>query len=166
MNEDIVGSVSTGSGSAASVNISSSDPALVVTEPTANNFNLDFDEQLSKLPFLKIDYPAGEPISALKLVYASLDGKVYVANNTATFDEALVMGVAINAAASIGDMVTIVLSGVLQDASWSWAANELLFLNSLGTITNVIPVSGHRSKIGKALMSNKILIEIEEPIIL
>jgi hypothetical protein len=55
---------------------------------------------------------------------------------------------------------------VLQDASWSWAANELLFLNSLGTITNVIPASGHRSKVGKALMSDKILIEIEEPIIL
>jgi hypothetical protein len=166
MNEELVGSVATGSGSGASVNISSSDPALVVTEPTANNFNLDFDEQLSKLPFLKIDYVAGEPISALKLVYASLDGKVYVANNTATFDEALVMGVAINAAALAGDTVTIVLSGVLQDASWSWAANELLFLNSLGTITNVIPASGHRSKVGKALMSDKILIEIEEPIIL
>lgn len=164
MNEEVIGSVA--SSVAAAVNISSSDPALVVTEPTTNNFNLDFDEQLSKLPFLKIDYPAGEPISALKLVYAALDGKIYVANNTATFDEALVMGVAINAAASIGDMVTIVLSGVLQDTSWSWAANELLFLNSLGTITNVIPVSGHRSKIGKALMSNKILIEIEEPIIL
>lgn len=164
MNEEVIGSVA--NSAAATVNISSSDPALVVTEPTTNNFNLDFDEQLSKLPFLKIDYPAGEPLSALKLVYASLDGRVYVANNTATFDEALVMGVTINAAASIGDMVTIVLSGVLQDASWSWAANELLFLNSLGTITNVIPVSGHRSKIGKALMSNKILIEIEEPIIL
>lgn len=164
MNEEVIGSVA--SIAAAAVNISSSDPALVVTEPTTNNFNLDFDEQLSKLPFLKIDYPAGEPISALKLVYAALDGKIYVANNTATFDEALVMGVAINAAASIGDLVTVVLSGVLQDASWSWAANELLFLNSLGTITNVVPVSGHRSKIGKALMSNKILIEIEEPIIL
>lgn len=165
MSEDNIGSVATGG--ATNVNISSLDPALVVTEPTANNFNLDINEDLQKLAVLKIDYEAGEPISALKLVYAALDGKIYVANSNATFDESLVMGVALNAAMSAGDTVTVVLSGVLQDLSWSWAANELLFLNNLGSITNVVPAApGHRTKVAKALTANKILVEIEEPIIL
>lgn len=163
MNEELVGSVSTGSGAGASVNISSSDPALVVTEPTSNNFNLDFDEQLSKLPFLKVDFTAGEIISALKLVYVSVDGKAYIADSEDTFDKSLVVGVAVNAA-PLNSPVSVILSGILQDNSWSWAANELLFLNSLGTITNVPPIIGYRTKVGKALTANKILVEIEEPI--
>lgn len=166
---DLLGSVSTAAAAAVDVTISSTDPALTVSEPTANNFNIGFDENLSKIPFLKTEYTAGETISALKAVYVKVsDGQAYVAKSNGTDPEALVVGLALNAA-TVGTQVDVILMGVLQDASWSWAANELLFLTPTGSITNIppsLPTDTYHVELAKALTSNKIMVNIESPITL
>lgn len=166
MSDEIIGSVS--SQAATNVNISSSDPALVVTEPTNNNFNLDFNEQLAKLPFLKLDYVAGEIISALKVVYVALDGKVYISKSNGSAVESLSIGLALTAA-PLNGTTTVVLMGVLQDLTWSWSANELLFLSTTGSITNIppsTPTDSYNVVLGKALTNNTILVSVEPPITL
>lgn len=164
-----IGSISTSSAVAAAINISSSDPALIVTEPSTGNFNLDFNAELSKIPFLSIDYVAGENISALKAIYVKAsDGKAYVGKSNGTEPESLVIGIAINTAVT-NDPVSVILLGILEDLSWSWAANELLFLNTLGSITDIaptLPTDIYAVVLGKALTSTKIMVSIDSPITL
>lgn len=166
MSEENIGSVNVAStGGGGSTTVSSGDPAITVNQ-SGSNYSIVLNDNSVKLPLLTTDLPAGEVFSALKLVYLSTDGKLYVASSGSTYEEALVLGAAATAAPAIDDQIRVALGGIFEDSSWTWTANELLFLSNLGSITNVAPLSGHRTKIGKALTSTKILIEIEEPIIL
>jgi hypothetical protein len=164
-----IGSISSSAAIAGSINISSSDPALVVTEPSQGNFNLDFNAELSKIPYLRIEYSAGENISALKAVYVKAsDGKAYVGKSNGTVAEGLVIGLALNAAVT-NDPVDVILLGVLEDLSWSWSANELLFLSTSGSITSIapsLPTDTYSVVLGKALTSTKIMVSIDSPITL
>ncbi len=162
--EDNIGSINRGA-STGTTTVTSTDPAIQVTQ-AGSNFALSLNDQNVVLPVLTTDLTAGESFSALKLVCLKTDGKLYVANSNTIYEEALVLGVAAQAAPLINDTVKVILGGIYEDSSWSWSSNELLFLNNLGNITNVAPITGHRTKIGKALTATKILIEIEEPIIL
>lgn len=160
-----LGSISQGSGGTTIV--TSTSPEISVLESPADTFNLTFNANVSKMAALKFDFTAGETISALKLVYVNIaDGKIYVASSTAAFANAMVVGIATNASVS-GGFVTVQLSGIIQDASWSWSANALLFCSSTGYVTNVAPAApGYRIKIAKAITSDTILLNIEEPILL
>ena len=110
-------------------------------------------------------FEAGETISALKLIYIASSAQAFVADNSLTFSEAQVIGVALNAAA-IGAQVQVQLFGLLQDGAFAFSANELLFLGSLGTITATAPSSGFVTRIGYGLGSGSIFLNIEKPIVL
>ena len=143
--------------------ITSGSSELVVTNPSDNVFQIAFDAELSKIPNLKLQFEAGETISALKVVRVDINGKAYVANSEGTYEQALVTGVALTSAVASG-LVDVMLIGILTDNSWNWAGNTLLFLNVNGSIVSTAPTLGYSVRLGKALTPTTILIDVQEPI--
>ena len=104
---------------------------------------------------------AGENISALKCLVQST-GNVLLAEPD-THENATVLGISISAG-STGNEVKYVIAGELYDTAFTFALNEQLYLSTNGTITNVAPVSGFRTKVGFSLGPGAIMVQIEEPI--
>lgn len=113
---------------------------------------------------VQVTYQAAQVISALRPVYADTLTTVRVADLTA-FNTSKVLGIATNAA-SIGASITVLTFGLLVDAALNYPINDVLFLSSSGTITNVAPTSGHLVRIGHSLGNGRIFVKVEEPIIL
>jgi len=109
-------------------------------------------------------YAASEPISAMKLVYLTSPTEVGVGSST-TYEKALIAGVALNAA-STGQDVEVLMFGLVADAVFSYSVNEVLFLSSSGSITNVAPVTGYSVIIGKGLGAGNGFIKISETVTL
>ena len=107
-------------------------------------------------------YTAGENISAVKPVYISGTEEVSQADSD-TKPEACVIGITKHAVSSGAD-VEVILSGELQDSSFTFTSGESIYLDENGNLTTTPPVTGFLTKIGKGLGNNKILINIEEPI--
>lgn len=149
--------------SSSSVAISSSDQALTVSNPSDSVFVIGFDAELSKVPNLKLQFEAGETISALKVVRVDLNGKAYISNNEGTFPQAMATGIALNSALS-GFPVDVIILGVLVDPSWNWSANNLIFLDVNGSIVSTAPTLGYSVRLGKTLTPTAVLIDIQEPI--
>lgn len=84
-----------------------------------------------------VTYPAGEAISALRLVYLH-NGEVYLADNTDELSAQLLLGITTTAAGSSGVQVTINMGGLITDAGWSWSPGPL-FLGTGGQLTQVPP---------------------------
>jgi len=106
---------------------------------------------------------AGENISALKIVRLTASDN-YVLADEVTYNEALAIGVALNAA-STGQQVRALTLGILEDAFFTFPLNTLLYLGSNGTITDTVPAT-HRVRLGYSLGPGAIFVKIEEPIIL
>lgn len=113
---------------------------------------------------LEITRIASEPISALQAVILDSDTTCALARNN-TFTNANCVGVALNAA-GIGAAVTIHLFGALNDAFFTFTANEPIYLSdtTAGLITNVVPLTGFNTTLGHGLGSGAIYVDIEEPI--
>jgi hypothetical protein len=110
---------------------------------------------------LQATYAAGEIISAVKAI--RVDTATAFLAEPDTFTNANVTGISITAG-NLSDSIKVVLSGELYDSSFSFTAGDLLFLSSSGTITDVAPVSGFRTVIGRSIGGTGILVDIEEPI--
>lgn len=108
---------------------------------------------------------AGEPISALKLVYAFDANTVRIASSSGTINEARAFGVAITAA-NTNESLQIQTFGVLRDSSFAFAANVPLYVASNGSITSVAPITGFRTLIGYSQGIGSIFINIQETIAL
>ena len=119
---------------------------------------------------LAITRTSDGPISALKVVRLTSATTVDLGDSTIGYTEALVVGVALDTAVGAGSEIEILTYGVLEDAFFTFPVNDLLFLSSSGTITNVAPSLGggdtHRVIVGKSLGTGAIFISVEEPIIL
>lgn len=108
---------------------------------------------------------SSELISALQVVKLINADEVAIGSRN-TYNNSLILGIALNAAPSIGLNVKVQTFGVLEDPFFNFPLNDLLFLGLNGTITNVEPVNGTRTMIGKSLGSGAIFISITEPVIL
>lgn len=64
-----------------------------------------------------------------------------------------------------GNLVTIVLSGPLDGFS-GFTINLPVYLSTLGTVTQTVPTSGYIQKVGVALTTTKLLINLDPPILL
>lgn len=102
---------------------------------------------------------AQETISALKVVRAG----VFIASPTSTYENARALGVAITSATT-GNPIQVLEFGELQDPTFVFSAGSPLFLGALGTITDIAPAVGFSVKIGYALGSNKIQVDLLFPI--
>lgn len=109
-------------------------------------------------------FVAGENISALRCVQI-VNNQVFLCDNNTNFEKAIVSGVALTSALT-GNDVIVVLSGEIDDSSFSFSPNELLYLTNNGIISSVANTTGFLTVIGKSLGGNKILVEIDQPIIL
>jgi len=130
----------------------------------ASTWTLQGDLQDNPFSTTESVFTAGAAISAVKAVYNTTPTTVVYATKTA-LSSSKAIGIAKNAA-SLGGSVTVVTSGELSDASFTFAANETLYLDINGGITNVAPTTGHRVVLGYSLGVGKIFIRIEEPIVL
>lgn len=106
---------------------------------------------------------AGEDFNPLELVYLSAAGEVSLADQS-TLNTSEVIGITLHEA-SVGDKVQIITQGFLRDSTFLFTPNLTLFLGSDGEITTTNPTD-HYVVIGKTLGDNRILVRIEEPIIL
>lgn len=108
---------------------------------------------------------AGEIISALKCVYSFDANTVKVASSSNTLPEAMAFGVAITSA-NTNESMQLQTYGTLRDTSFTFAANDQLYVGSNGSITNIPPVSGYRTVIGISQGLGSIFINIQETIVL
>lgn len=109
-------------------------------------------------------YTAGEDLSALVMVKIDNPTTVSLADKTLIAD-AQTIGITTNAALT-GSDVQVVTFGQVNDASFTFAANDCLFLNLNGSITDIAPTTGHNVPIGKALGAGAIFIDIDNLTIL
>jgi len=108
---------------------------------------------------------AGETISALKCVYSFDANTIKLGSSSGSLAEAMAFGVTITAA-NINESLQIQTYGTLRDSSFTFAANDQLYVSSNGSITNIPPVSGYRTVIGISQGLGSIFINIQETILL
>jgi len=109
-------------------------------------------------------YTADTAISALKMVKITSTTTVDLADKTVLAD-AHAIGITITAA-GIGQDIEVITFGQVDDASFTYAVNECLFLGLNGDITNTPPTTGHSVPIGKGLGNGSIFIDIDNLTIL
>lgn len=117
------------------------------------------------IPKLALTKTYSETISALKLVTASSNTEVKGATPD-TLENSIVMGVALQTGIAGFDGRVHIL-GILDDPSFNFNVNELLYLGENGEITNVppsLPNSQFSTTIGYSLGTGSIFIQIEQPI--
>jgi hypothetical protein len=108
-----------------------------------------------------VSLTAGETISALKLVYQDIDSAFVASSNL----DQRPIGIALNSA-NIGDPVRVRTFGELKDVSFSYSANQTLFLSSNGSLTTTSPSTGYSVEVGYGQGSGEIFINIKTQIVL
>lgn len=124
---------------------------------------------MAKASTLVIDRIAEGAILRGDLVRAFSPGRVTVADPTSNRESAEVLGLALNDAADTENVEVLIL-GIITDSLFSvFAVNEVLFLDDAGGITNVRPTKPSKNylvNVGKALGSNEIFVNVQQPITL
>lgn len=103
---------------------------------------------------------AGEVIPAIKAVYASSPGFVYLGQKTDAA-KATILGISKTAAAFVGNVLEVITFGEFEDASLNFPVDDILFLNDNGVITNVAPSGPFLTRLGFSMGAGKIFINIE-----
>lgn len=93
----------------------------------------------------------------------TVDGKI--ADQSQVTHAGRVAGIAITAPEA-GFPVDIIFHGDLENPAWSFTEGDILFLTANGKLTTVAPGSGFSQVIGSAKSPTKILVNLEEPILL
>lgn len=109
--------------------------------------------------------PAGETISALKLIYTD-SVSMFIADPTTTIVKASAIGIAITGGVT-GVEIRYLLTGLIYDSSFSFTPGQQVYLDSNGGLTQTDPDTlglAYRVLIGTAQGSNAININIQEPI--
>jgi hypothetical protein len=115
--------------------------------------------------WLVIEKTAGENIQALRIVkFLDKDTVVY-AHQSLTYADAKGIGMAITAG-NTGELVQVLIMGVVEDVFFNFPANTLMFLADNGVITDTVPVSGHSVIVGECPTTDVFTLSIREPIIL
>lgn len=109
---------------------------------------------------------AGQSISALRAVKFTGSGLFYIDSENLG-DANLCVGIT-TTSATTGSPVSYLMRGFLDDASFSWVIGSSVFVGSNGALTQTPPQSPSvfSLRIGSAVTSTKIKIQIEQPIIL
>jgi hypothetical protein len=109
---------------------------------------------------------AGEAISALRVV-REVEGAVLLLDSNSLSHAHQCVGVALTAAAN-GQSLDVQLSGFLTDLNFSWTVGLPVYAGANGHLTQIVP-SGSAAfslRIGVAVSSDRILIQIQRSIIL
>ena len=107
---------------------------------------------------------AGATLSALRCCYVE-DGIAHLLSSDDVEHASCFAGLSLNAAQEDGD-ITLMASGVLEDASWSWEANKPLFIGADGRLTQTPPETGFSQNVATPVSTTKIIINPQESILL
>lgn len=111
-----------------------------------------------------IELNAGEEISGSRVVRTD-SALAMVADSTNATHAASVIGVAINAV-RIGEVVHVRTYGEFTDPALSLTPGKPVYFDTLGRLTNAVPVTGFIQCIGTAITATKVQINICSPITL
>lgn len=103
-------------------------------------------------------------ISAIKAIYKTING-IALGEDLVTYDKASIIGISITGNSS-GNQIKYQIAGKLEDSTFNFPLNAPLYLGNEGSITNVFPIAGFRTRLGTSLGVGAIEIQIQEPIIL
>ena len=110
-----------------------------------------------------LEFTAAISISALRPVKLDASGNLIYASND-TYENAQMIGISTTSGLA-GSTISVLTFGELQDAFFSFSIDENIYLGS-NVITNAVPTSGVYLRVGKAIKTDTIFIDIEETIIL
>ncbi len=111
---------------------------------------------------LEAGFIAAQLVTALRLVAISPSGLATLADKS-DFSLSKVLGISLNTA-NTGETVNVLLFGKIEDAFFTYPANTVLYLSTVGSITSIVPSIGTLTRIGYSLGVGAIFIKIEEPI--
>ena len=112
-----------------------------------------------------VTYPAGVPLSGHKVVRSDSSGGVIYASSDLLQDANAVLGLSLNAAL-LGAPVNVQVAGEAVDSIWSFTPGLPVFLGVAGSLTQVPPAAGFQLIVGVAAASDRLVIQIKQPIIL
>lgn len=112
-----------------------------------------------------IEKKAGETISALNMLRLFDADTVVKSSNDGTRNEAKCIGIALTSG-NTGDVIRVLILGLVSDAFFSYPAGTLLFLGTNGTITDIAPSTGYSAIIGEVPATGVFILSINEPIAL
>lgn len=92
-------------------------------------------------------------------------GELVYADNTDPIDSVLAFGMTLHAA-SAGTLVGIITSGFVEESSWTWTPDGVIYLSVNGLMTQVVPTTGFVLPVGKAISATKMYFDIQPPILL
>ena len=118
---------------------------------TISNDNIEFDL-------------ADGTVSAIKAIYKTINGIAHGDKDT-SYTTATIIGISITGNTT-GNQVKYRIDGRLEDSFFNFPLNDPLYLGTNGVITNIVPITGHRTRLGISLGVGAMQIEIEETIIL
>lgn len=111
-----------------------------------------------------VSYTAAVTLSGNRMVVLE-DGKIQYADCSVLSHGCRVIGMTTGAimAGVAGDVRR---TGIIEEPTWDWAVNSLVWLGLTGLISTSPPGSGFSLIIGFAVSSTKLMIDIREPIYL
>lgn len=111
------------------------------------------------------DMIAGETLSALRIVVRNDNNEAIYADNTNLNHVDKIIGMTCKSAV-LGEKVKILEFGEFEDLYWTFDTSKVLFLSSLGNITQEVPTVGFVCKLGTVIKPERILLRIQPGIVL
>ena len=105
----------------------------------------------------------GEAISALKVLRNDITNTAFIADSSDTSEQNRIIGIS-RTAASSGFNIEYIMSGELEDSSWSWDVSKPIFFNTSGTLTQTPPISGISTMVAVPITNKKIKVKIDQGI--
>lgn len=93
----------------------------------------------------------------------TVDGKI--ADQSMVTQAGRVAGVSMTAPA-VGFPVDVIFHGEIENPAWTFTEGDILFLDVSGKLTTTAPASGFSQIVATAKSPTKILVDIQEPILL
>lgn len=104
---------------------------------------------------------AGENISALRAVY-ELNNEVFYLDPADSDHIELLLGISFTSAPA-GQLLSVQRSGVMDDSGWSWIPGPI-WLGSNGALTQSPPTTAYDVRIGAAVSTTRITLNIQDAI--
>lgn len=122
-------------------------------------------EHISDATHILYDYAAAQYITAYKIVALNSSSKVELATNTNMNHVNSVIGIS-TITVNKDILVSIQTYGKIRNPAWNLDISLPIYVGINGDLTQIAPTSGFVLKIGYALSSDSIFIDLKEPFIL
>ncbi len=130
----------------------------------AANPDIAGDDEIKTYYGPTLTVASGATISSLRCCYSTSGGAAVLTSSDVAHAGSFA-GISLNAAEAEAAIVLLV-SGIMEDASWSWTPGASLFIGSTGALTATAPSTGFSQQIATAITATKIVVNAQTPIII